>query len=311
MTADMTPDMTDELYVEPPQGLRYRQVDVFAQRPLAGNGLSVFFDCWHLSAAQMQAVTREMRQFESIFLTPRNARDSFRARIFTMEEELDFAGHPILGAACALHNEHFSREMGQWVFELNNKTVTVISEREPGGYKAVMDQGRPEFGPPLTQEQTAHFLTAMSLGPGDQAPGLPLQVVSTGLPYLILPISSGLERAKIQARNFEAMLETVGAKFAYVLDISEREGRTWDNAGLVEDIATGSAAGPAGAYLIHHGLCAAQEEIVLKQGRFVHRPSLLHVRASMAGDDIESIHVAGSVRMVARGQFDEPAGDDD
>ena len=77
--------------------------------------------------------------------------------------------------------------------------------------------------------------------------------------------------------DFEALLATVGAKFAYVLDVAAREGRTWDNAGLMEDIATGSAAGPVGAYLRHHRAATASETVTLKQGRFVGRPSKITV----------------------------------
>ncbi|MCO2363366.1 PhzF family phenazine biosynthesis protein, partial [Pseudomonas aeruginosa] len=83
---------------------RYWQVDVFAERPLTGNGLAVFDDASALDDAAMQAWTRELRQFESIFLLPGDDPRAFRARIFTLEEELPFAGHPLLGAAALLHH---------------------------------------------------------------------------------------------------------------------------------------------------------------------------------------------------------------
>jgi len=83
---------------------------------------------------------------------------------------------------------------------------------------------------------------------------LPLQVVSTGLPYLIIPVQSSLENVKVVTSELGQMLAEVGAKFAYILQVSQLEGRTWDNDGRVEDIATGSAAGPVGAYLIRHGI---------------------------------------------------------
>ena len=97
-----------------------------------------------------------------------------------------------------------------------------------------------------------------------------MQVISTGLPYLIVRVTAhGLERARIAVRNFEDVLAAVGAKFVYVLDPARREGRTWDNAGAVEDVATGSAAGPAAAYLEGLGLADAAPGLTLEQGRFV------------------------------------------
>ena len=104
-----------------------------------------------------------------------------------------------------------------------------------------------------------------------------MQVVSTGLPYLIVPVSSGLDRARIAVGDFEERLANVGAKFVYVFDPDRREGRSWDNAGTVEDVATGSAAGPAAAFLIAHGLAGAAEKIVISQGRFLGRPSVIAV----------------------------------
>jgi predicted PhzF superfamily epimerase YddE/YHI9 len=122
-----------------------------------------------------------------------------------------------------------------------------------------------------------------------------------------------LERAAIVQPGFEALLATIGAKFVYVLHVTTREGRTWDNDGRVEDVATGSAAGPAAAYLVRHGLASPNEEITLHQGRFLGRPSELRVRvegaagdAGDAGDagEIAAVYVTGDVRMVARGVFE-------
>lgn len=96
------------------------------------------------------------------------------------------------------------------------------------------------------------------------------------MPYLVVPIRANLEHARIVDPAFDDLLATIGAKFVYVLDVNRREGRTWDNDGRVEDIATGSAAGPAAAYLVKHGLAALGESIVLEHGRFLNRPSELH-----------------------------------
>ncbi len=111
-----------------------------------------------------------------------------------------------------------------------------------------------------------------------------MQVVSAGLPYLIVPVAQGLDRARITVGDFEERLADVGAKFVYVFDPDQREGRSWDNAGVLEDVATGSAAGPAAAFLAAHGLAAPDETIVISQGRFAGRPSVIVVTPDSQGE---------------------------
>jgi len=235
--------------------LRYRHVDVFSKTPLSGNGLTVFTNCEGLSTEAMQKIIQEMRQFESIFLFPTAESHRFLARIFTMEEELDFAGHPILGAACVLHEQIKNEEQkGKWVLELRAKTVSTTTLKKEKSYLATMEQGEPYFELPLELQKNSKLLRAFNLSEKDMHETLPLQVVSTGLPYLIIPVQSSLENVKVVTSELGQMLAEVGAKFAYILQVSQLEGRTWDNDGRVEDIATGSAAGPVGAYLIRHGI---------------------------------------------------------
>ena len=290
-------------------------VDVFAREPLSGNGLSVFLLDAELPASMMQRITQEMRQFETIFLRPLSAihglqgtraparrplgASAFDARIFTMEEELSFAGHPVLGAASAMHAEfHASTEVAGLEFVIHGRRIAVTSRRDRDTYLAEMDQGEALVDEPVPQANIAPLLDALNLRTEDLAAGLPLQVISTGLPYLIVPLRANLERARIVVAGFEALLATVGAKFVYVLDVGRREGRTWDNDGRVEDIATGSAAGPAAAYLVAHGLALHDEVITLAQGRFLGRPSELHaiVRGDRAG-----VIVRGRVCLVGGG----------
>ncbi len=273
-------------------------VDVFAREPLSGNGLSVFLLDAELPASMMQRITQEMRQFETIFLRSLGA-STFDARIFTMEEELSFAGHPVLGAAAAMHAEfHPSAEVAGLEFVIHGRRIAVTSRRDRETYLAQMDQGEALVDEPVPPAKVAPLLQALSLRTQDLVAGLPLQVISTGLPYLIVPVGANLERARIVISDFEALLATVGAKFVYVLDVGRREGRTWDNDGRVEDIATGSAAGPAAAYLVAHGLALHDEVITLAQGRFLGRPSELHaiVRGDRAG-----VIVRGRVCLVGDG----------
>jgi len=307
-------------------------VDVFAREPLSGNGLSVFLLDAELPAPMMQRITQEMRQFETIFLRPLSAIHGLRgplsaihglrgtrapshrtgaparrrlgamafdARIFTMEEELSFAGHPVIGAAAVMHAQFLAAEaVADLEFLIANRRIAVTSRRDGETYLAEMDQGEALVDEPVPQAKIAPLLEALNLRMEDLAAGLPLQVISTGLPYLIVPVGANLERARIVISDFEALLATIGAKFVYVLDVERREGRTWDNDGRVEDIATGSAAGPAAAYLVAHGLALQDEVITLAQGRFLGRPSELHaiVRGDRAG-----VIVRGRVCMVGDG----------
>jgi len=110
---------------------------------------------------------------------------------------------------------------------------------------------------------------------------------------------SGLDGARISHPGFEGLLAASGAKFVYVLDPDRPEGRTWDNSGRVEDVATGSAAGPAAGYLLHHGVCPAMEPILVHQGRFTGRPSTIEVRPGPDG----RLWVGGPVAPVAAGRF--------
>lgn len=279
--------------------MQYWQLDVFAERPLAGNGLAVFDDARGLSASAMQGLTQELRQFESIFLLPGATADTFSARIFTVEEELPFAGHPIIGAAALLHHLHSPAEHADWRLQLTAKTVQVHTQRLAQGFYAEMDQGVAEFGAQLSAAQAAEFASAFGLDHGEQDLRYPATVVSTGLPYVLLPVTgAGLAKAK-QRRALDLELLACGAAFVFLLDIDAREGRTWDPAGVIEDIATGSAAGPVAAYLVAHGLVPRGTPFQLNQGRFLQRPSRLQV---CVGHD-DSVRVGGHVQLLARAEL--------
>ncbi|CAN5632847.1 PhzF family phenazine biosynthesis protein [soil metagenome] len=278
--------------------LEYRHVDVFAEEPFTGNGLIVIFGATAgVSAATLRSVTVEMRQFESIFVDLAGDGTGVVARIFTAEEELPFAGHPVIGAAAALHERHAADDAERsWVFSIAGREIPVRSRRTALFYEAQMNQGTPELSRPLPGEQTGQFMRALGLGQEDLH-SLPMQVISTGLPYLIVPLSRGLDRARISVSDLEDRLASVGAKFIYVLDPETREGRTWDNGGAVEDVATGSAAGPVAAYLTAHDLAQPGEAIQISQGRFVGRPSTIAVNTDALGE----IWVGGPVAPVAHG----------
>jgi trans-2,3-dihydro-3-hydroxyanthranilate isomerase len=281
--------------------LGYRHVDVFSRRALQGNGLVVVLDAEQLPATMMQELTREVRQFETAFLTSVDMPGrSARLRIFTAEEELDFAGHPVLGAAAVLHTLLPTPDAEEhWALAVAQRTVQVRTRGADRWVDATMDQGLAAFGPPIAGDLAEVYRDALNLAPGQLHPALPMQVASTGLPYLIVPVQRGLDRARISHPDFEGLLEASGAKFVYVLDPDRPEGRTWDNAGRVEDVATGSAAGPAAGYLLHHGVHPAGQPLLIHQGQFTGRPSTIEVRPGPDG----RLWVGGPVAPVAAGRF--------
>jgi len=285
--------------------LEFRQVDVFTDVPFTGNGLIVLFGSTaEVGARALISLTAEMRQFELIVADYQPEVGRVSARIFTAEEELPFAGHPVIGAAAALHERFTAGEPARsWVFVIAGREITVRSRRTAVYYEAEMDQGSPTLDPPLGQQDAAWFARALGLSEGDLH-RLPMQVASTGLPYLIVPVTHGLDRAQIAVRDFEERLASVGAKFVYLFEPDKREGRSWDNTGAVEDVATGSAAGPAAAFLAAHGLAAQDETILINQGRLLGRPSVIAVTPDRLGH----LWVGGPVAPVARGVLDRLPG---
>lgn len=276
--------------------MEYWQVDVFAERVLAGNGLAVFPDCSGLSSTAMQELTRELRQFESIFLAPLDAPNAFSARVFTVEEELPFAGHPILGAAALLHHLHGGRSDADWLLHLTEKQVRIATRRQGKGFYAEMDQGPAVFGQVVDDAAADAFADAFG---SERDRRYPAQVVSTGLPYLLLPVTAaGLAVAK-QRESLDDALAGIGAAFVFLMDVDAREGRTWDPLGVVEDIATGSAAGPVAAWRVAQGLERADQPFTLAQGRFLGRPSRLDVCVTSAGN----VRVGGEVQLLAQARL--------
>ena len=294
--------------------MQFQHVDVFADAPFTGNSVTVFLADGTAATGQMLSITREFRHFESIFLWPTAAGSRWRARVFDLEGELDFAGHPVLGAAAVLHDRAGGDATRQWTIELSAKTVTVQTARDRTarrprrtardgtGFRATLDQGRPGYGPSVSGAAAAPILHGIGLCAADLTPGLEPAVVSTGLRYLVIPVSAAaLARAAITAADFASRLAAVGAQFAYLLDPDALEGRHWTNDGRTEDIATGSAAGTVGAYLARAGRVALNQPFTLHQGRFTGRPSQIQVEPRGSAGDITRILVGGQVALVATG----------
>jgi PhzF family phenazine biosynthesis protein len=280
----------------------FQHVDVFACAAFTGNSLTVFIGDGAMGARQLLAITQEFRHFESVFLTAAGTPDRWRARVFDLSGELDFAGHPLLGAAAVLHERLGAAEARTWSIQLPTRTVTVQTVPSGSMYRATLDQGRPDFGRTVTGADLAPVLAGIGLQAADLVAGLDPAVVSTGLRYLVIPVcASALARAGITVRDFGGRLAAVGAQYAYLLDPDHLEGRHWNNDGRTEDVATGSAAGVVGAYLARSGRVPLNTSFELRQGRFAGRPSRLRVTPEGAAENVVRVTVSGDVALVAKG----------
>lgn len=286
--------------------VQFQLVDVFTSMPYRGNSLTVFPDAGDLSTTQMGQITGELRQFESIFLKPTGPQGHWHARIFDLFEELDFAGHPVIGAAAVLHHQHGRDAVhGHWTMELASGALTVETERRgPGAFHAALPEMAAHVLDETPAPSRAEVASWFSLLIGDLDSRLPLEVISTGLRYLIVPVRNGaLARARISLRELDAALAGVGAQYAYLLDAEAGEGRHWNNDGVVEDAATGSAGGCVAAYLHRHGRLRDDHGTELDQGRFINRPSRITISARNVDGEI-LVRVGGEVILVGSGRLD-------
>lgn len=290
------------------------QLDVFTRTPLAGNPLAIFTDARGLSDAQMQALAREMNLSETTFVLPRErsveAQEGKRVRIFTVDEELPFAGHPTLGTALYLHNTAASRA-DEIVLDLNVGKIGVRFRADSndtrnhvaGDVFGEMRQRDPEFGPILPQGKIANVFQDSA---SEIASEWPSQIVSTGLPFAIVPIRNAktLSNLKPDLVRIGAVLERTGARFCYFIS-PEREGWREVRARMFfyggEDPATGSAAGCAVSWMVRHGLAKSEQQILIHQGVEARRPSEIFVRATREDEKVTNVRVGGYAAEVLRG----------
>lgn len=291
----------------------YAQVDVFAERALEGNQLAVFADGRGLSDAEMQAIARETNLSETTFILPREeaverAR-GIRVRIFTVEEELRFAGHPTLGTASWLHWHHpILRGASEIVLDLAVGPIPVTFLPPDGGpgVFGTMRQNDPVFG---LEHDRAAVAEALGLSIDDLDPAHPVQTVSTGTAFCIVPLRSvdALERIRVRPDLERACLAFSGARWFYCLTRDASAGAADWRARMQlsngDDPATGSAAGCAIAFLVRRGLAVAGQPVVISQGIEMRRPSGLHVRALRIGDKVSGVQVGGRTIPVAAGRL--------
>lgn len=290
--------------------LRFHQVDVFADQPLAGNPLAVFTSADGLSTDQMQAIAREMNLSETTFVMTAAAAGDARVRIFTPVAELPFAGHPTVGTACELVRlglVEAVEPVTRVVLELDaGPTVVEVNVRDGLPVAATVHQGPPRFGSQVAPEEAA---TVLRLATSDLHPDLPPTTVGTALMYTIIPLLSTEALARVAPDMqilgaFEhAHAEVYPCAFTGVTDPWVEARGLFPLLGIPEDPATGSAAGPLAAYMARAGLLSPQEERVVLQGRHVGRPSRLTVSVS-AG--LADVLVGGAVQLVAQGELYVP-----
>ena len=287
----------------------WAQVDVFAERVLEGNMLAIFPDARGLTTDEMQALARETNLSETTFILPADeateARDGVRVRIFTVAEELPFAGHPTLGTASWLWANHpVLRGAEEIRLKLDVGTIPVRFTQPAAGERGVfaeMRQRDPEF---VDQPDPAALAAACGLTVSDLHTTLQPQVVSTGLPFCVLPVASVDALSRVRTTpELQSLLQRHGAKFPYAITPFEGGWRTRMPFYGGDDPATGSAAGCAISYLVRHGAVPSGEGIVLHQGIEVHRPSKLHVRASLKALNVTDVFVGGCTIPVASGTF--------
>jgi trans-2,3-dihydro-3-hydroxyanthranilate isomerase len=285
----------------------YVQVDVFTERPLEGNALAVFADARGLSDTEMQAVARETHLSETTFVFPREAKvereRGVQVRIFTTEEELPFAGHPTLGTAFALRG---NSDASRIELDLEVGKVPVEFTREDGKVFGEMRQVDPEMGESHRREDIARVA---GLKLEDIATDLPIQTVSTGVAFAIVPVKTrkALEDLALDWKRVAEYTECREAKFLYFVTRECVDAQARMHARMIfyngEDPATGSAAGCAAAWMVAHGVARADERVLIEQGLEAQRPSRIFVRAGKEGDRVVNVRVGGHTVEVARGEL--------
>src|SRR5277367_2072622 len=284
------------------------QLDVFTSQPFEGNSLAVFLDGRGLSDQEMQLIAKEMNLSETTFILPREPsverERGVRVRIFTVQEELPFAGHPTLGTAFQRRGSSGAREV---VLDLNAGQVPVVFEEKPGQpVFGEMTQLDPKFGERHDRETVVR---ACGLLDGDIDPSLPIQTVSTGVPFTIVPLR-GMEimlRLHVDVASAAAYLGQAGGKFFYFVTRETVDRAARLHARMMfyngEDPATGSAAGCACAWMVANKIAQSDERVLIEQGIEMLRPSKIFVRASRQDDRVVNVRVGGNVVEVLRGEL--------
>ncbi len=288
------------------------QADVFTARPFGGNQLAVFTDARGLSAEEMQTLAREMNYSESTFvLPPELPGTDKRVRIFTPIYEMPMAGHPTVGTTFVLaqRGELTGTEA---TLQLNLGPTPVSVERDSDGSPRFvwMTHRAPEFGP--TRDDRDRVAAALGVAAADLRADLPLQIVSTGVPYLYVPLRSleAIGRCKV---NQPALASLFGdercAVYLFTTETTSLavsvHARMFTPDDVPEDPATGSAAGPMGAYAARYSVLPRQPQMrfIIEQGVEMGRPSQIHLDVRTEGEAITGLRIGGQTVIVGEGEI--------
>jgi trans-2,3-dihydro-3-hydroxyanthranilate isomerase len=273
---------------------RYLIADVFTATPLEGNQLAVFPDGRGLGADVMQRTARELNLSETVFFLPAEDSADVRVRIFTPASELPFAGHPVLGSAFVL-----GEALGVSRVTLETGAGAVPVELERTGDRITFGRMEQPIPVPELYENAAALLAAL----GVSRSGLPVEAYRNGPRHVYVELPSEAEVATLKPnQNALAGLQIGVSTFA-------GHGLAWKTRmfapfhGVPEDPATGSAAGPLAVHLARHGRIGFGDEIEIRQGEEIGRPSRLYARAEGSADKVERVLVGGSAVIVARGEY--------
>ena len=287
----------------------YVQMDVFSSQRLEGNQLVVFTDARGLTDAEMLALARETNLQETTFVFPRDAaterREGVKVRIFNPADEMPFAGHPTLGTSNVLRMQDPSRP-STVLLDLKAGKIPVVFREDARGAFGEMTQLDPVFGKTHDRTRVAQVI---GLHSDDLDPDLPIQTVSTGLAFVVVPVRTlkALQRLHLDFDRNDAYLQAAGENaldFHYVTrdtgdpNVSLRA-RNIDRFG--EDPATGSASGCAAAWMVKYGVIKAEDLVLVRQGMEANRPSEIFVRASKDGDRVHNVRVGGYAVKVLEG----------
>ncbi|WP_121612821.1 PhzF family phenazine biosynthesis protein [Mesobacillus foraminis] len=288
--------------------LRYYILDVFSQGKYSGNQLAVFRDAEEITDQQMQQIAREVNFSETTFiLSDRNQNSRYDVRIFTPQEEVPFAGHPVLGTAYVIQREIIQNPQDELMVKLKAGEVPVSFDYQEE--VIWMKQGIPVFGQTINADKMSEVL---NLDRKDFNMDYPVQEVSTGLPVIIVPLKSleAVKNVRINKENYYKLIEHTEAKGIIVFspetyhpenDVNVRDFA--DYYGIPEDPATGSSNGCLGSYLVKYRFFGkSQIHIRVEQGYEINRNSLLFVKAKEHGEKID-VRVGGRVEKLAQGEW--------
>lgn len=299
------------------RSLRFVLVDVFADRPLAGNPLAVFPRAEGLSDGRMQRIAREMDHAATAFLAPASIPEAaFRLRIFSREREIAFAGHPALGAHY-VHATESRPPLPDGVTRLAHEGAEGLLEVEARVTRGTiallrLTQRLPEFGPRLADEEVVELAAGLRLEEKDiQATNQPVKIASTGLPTLIVPVATlaALENVRPRYDLLRRLLDGRDATIVYAFSKETHDARAaaharaFDVVGSVEVPGAGAAAGALAAYLVAHSAVTITPvtSLTIEQGHCINRPSTLFAEIQMSGAKINRVIVGGRVIRVGEG----------